>query len=119
MDTATATQPGKRHLTVWHIYTWLTIVLGVLPFIPYLLAVATQRLPEGGNHGPWWGTPYEVLYYLCTLFLFVLAALSPLTGLVQTIIRRMWWPPLAGIGLAAIQLALVYAHLVLLFWLID
>jgi hypothetical protein len=106
----------------------LTLILGVLPFVPYSVARITGSLPSahwwyhhgGGNHGPWWGSPFELLLYTT---LFSLVIILPGTTLMVagflSIREQKAGALFRGVGLSLLQWALAFAQLSVMFWTVD
>ncbi|MHB9027010.1 MAG: hypothetical protein ACYC7E_22980 [Armatimonadota bacterium] len=113
METTPTVQPGRRRLTEWHLYSGLTVILGVLPFLIYAAAWVFRFLPGdnyGGNYSPWPGSAYERSYIFCMILLVPLALFSLLTCIAQLSIRWSWRLLLLGIGLTALQIFLLAAQ---------
>jgi hypothetical protein len=104
----------------------LTAFLGIMPFIPYDLGRLSGRLPTeevwrsyGGNHGPWWDSwiaGFTIL--LPMLALMTLPIVTAGVALVSPSIRRDRCV-LLGLVIAALQWVILYAHMVIVFWVVD
>lgn len=105
----------------------LSLLLGVLPFVPYALGRWTGAVPGpaqwraavGGNHGPWWDQWQAFLILFSWLAVTALAAATLGTGIGLAL--KAW----DGIGaarwlfLSGLLFALSYTQVAVLFWLID
>jgi len=104
----------------------LTLFLGALPFVPYGWARFTGGLPseevgqyQGGNHGPWWGGPLELVVMLPLVALTLLPAVTAFAGLCLAVAARNPRPFLYSLLLGGLQLALAFVQVWLLGWTVD
>jgi hypothetical protein len=103
----------------------VTLVLAMLPFVPYIAARVTGGLPNkaawcGGNHGPWVWSWQETLFSVCVfLLLAVLPVFTLLFGLALGAVRRGGRLAWHAILLAGLQVALAFEQFNVLFWLFD
>lgn len=106
----------------------LTVILGLLPYLPYTNARLFHGLPSeqgwdsriGGNHGPWWGVyPQMVLVAGPMLLLLCLPLPTLLVCAVLSMRPKNGSYLLQGILLSALQWSAAFLHLLTVFWLVD
>ena len=107
---------------------FLTVVLGVMPFLLYgwarifgsLPSEAVWRATRGGNHGPWWCyQPHDLLITFSLLSLAYLPLLTLSVSVVTSVLNRRGVLALYGVGLSVLQWAFAWLILVTVFWTID
>ncbi|MES2459009.1 MAG: hypothetical protein V4671_00390 [Armatimonadota bacterium] len=110
----------------------ITLLLGILPYIPFGWARIFGNLPSqavwefnGGNHGPWWGhDPHQYLMVFPMLALYILPGPTLFTAVVDSLVNKCSLPSPRGSGLfllllCPIQWVLALLHLCTLFWTVE
>ncbi len=105
----------------------MTLFLGALPFATYAWARFTGGLPSeevwwrrhGGNHGPWWGGPLELMVMLPLVALTFLPVVTVFVGLCLAFVARSARVFFYSLLLGGLQSGLAYAQFSVLFWTVD
>jgi hypothetical protein len=104
----------------------LTLALGLTPLVVYAHGRLTGALPapeewwsHGGNHGPWWGEPMEIVLLASWLGLFLLPFVTAPAGLWCARSVQPEKPLTAGLLLWAAQWGLLLLQVMTLVWTVD
>lgn len=109
-------QPLKKYLI-------LTVILGALPFAIYGIERTVHKLPSakdwyatGTNHGPWRWEPEGFTVFYPIMILLVVTAVASISEAQKNKDRQRL---LQGLGLVALQVAILCAQLLFLNWTVD